>query len=91
MATEYFIDRISNVSVQGPIVSVDLGRLVSEAQDKNSFKLDKRLTITLTGQNFISLVKTLNESLKAIADRKQSDGSNDTDTNRSQSEQKDSH
>ena len=69
MSNEYFIDRISNVSVQGSVISIDLARMVPKEQDKKEFQLEKRLTITLTGQNFIQFVNTLNESVKAIADR----------------------
>ena len=77
MSNEYFIDRISNVSVQGPVVSIDLGRMVSDSTDKKSFKLEDRVTLTLTGQNFVSLVSTLNETVKAIAKRQNHENDGD--------------
>ena len=79
MTTEYFIDRISNVSVQGSVISIDLGRLIPKAEDKKTFTLEDRVTITLTGQNFISLVTTLNESVKAIAERQKNKATTNTD------------
>ena len=72
MKKEYFIDRISNVSVQGPVVSVDLGRMISEGDSKDTFTLDPRLTVTMTGSNFIALVNTLNNTVKAISERQKS-------------------
>lgn len=66
---EYYIDRISNVSVQGQVISIDFGRLVPSTEDKKTFALEDRVTIILTGQNFVSLVSTLNESVKVMADR----------------------
>ena len=85
MTNEYFIDRISNVSVQGSVVSIDLGRLVPKTDDKKSFLLEDRVTVTLTGQNFFGMVKTLNESVKAIADRQKS--SNESTTSISDKEE----
>ena len=78
MTNEYFVDRISNVSVQGTVVSIDLGRLVPKTDDKKSFSLEDRVTVTLTGQNFFGMVKTLNESVKAIADRQKSSDNSST-------------
>ena len=77
MTNEYYVDRISNVSVQGSVISIDLGRLVPKPEDKKSFTLENRLTVTLTGQNFMNFVKTLNESLQAIADRQKTNATND--------------
>jgi len=87
MTNEYFVDRISNVSVQGSVVSIDLGRLVPKTDDKKSFLLEDRVTVTLTGQNFFGMVKTLNESVKAIADRQKSSDDNDS----SNSDKKENH
>lgn len=72
MIPEYFIDRVGNISVQGSVVSIDLARMVpnnSESSEKDSFALEKKLTVTLTGQNFITLVNALNQTVKAISDR----------------------
>ena len=69
MTPEYFIDRIGNISVQGPVVSLDLGRMVVSDEDKKTFNFEKRATITLTGQNFINLVNSLNQTVKTISER----------------------
>ena len=87
MVTEYFVDRVSNVSVQGSVVSIDLGRLVPKSEDKKSFLLENRVTVTLTGQNFLSFVKTLNESVKAIAERQKANADDDTTIATSKNEQ----
>ena len=72
MSTEYFVDKISNINVQGSVISFDLNRIVRTKQgaDTDSFALEKRLTVTMTGNNFISFVKNLNHSVKAISDQK---------------------
>lgn len=81
MSNEYFVDRISNVSVQGSVISIDIARMVPKENNKKEFELENRLTVTLTGQNFINFVNTLNESVKAIADRqKGSDSTSVSDT-----------
>jgi hypothetical protein len=69
MIPEYFIDRIGNISVQGPVVSLDLGRMVPSQADKKTYDFEKRATITLTGQNFLALVNSLNQTVKAISEK----------------------
>ena len=69
MAKEYFIDRIGNISVQGPVVCIDMGRMVASQSGDEATKLENRLTITMTGQNFVNLVNTLNGTVKAISER----------------------
>ena len=69
MAKEYFIDRIGNISVQGPVVCIDMGRMVASQSGDEAAKVENRLTITMTGQNFMNLVKTLNGTVKAISER----------------------
>lgn len=78
MKKEYFIDRVGNISVQGPVISMDLARMVSEAEKKDSFNMEDRLTVTMTGQNFITFVKTLNNTVKAISERQKNNSENDT-------------
>ena len=76
MTQEYFIDRIGNISVQGSVISIDLSRMVpstGEGSEKDAFSLEKKLTVTLTGQNFIALVNSLNQTVKAISERKNKD------------------
>ena len=87
MKKEYFVDRLSNIRIQGPIVSLDLGRLKPDVGKKDEYKVADRLTITLTGQNFIALVTSLNRTVKAMVERQQksTDASNlassDTESN----------
>ena len=69
MIPEYFIDRIGNISVQGPVVSLDLGRMVLSQTDKKPYAFENRATITLTGQNFLALVNSLNQTVKAISEK----------------------
>jgi hypothetical protein len=76
MIPEYFIDKIGNISVQGSVVSLDLCRMVPnsvEGAEKDAFSLEKKLTVTLTGQNFIALVNSLNQTVKAISERQNKD------------------
>ena len=76
MTREYFIDRIGNISVQGSVVSIDLSRMVpstGENSEKDAFSLEKKLTVTLTGQNFVALVNSLNQTVKAISERQNKD------------------
>tara|TARA_Y100001934_G_scaffold256209_1_gene323983 strand:- start:244 stop:537 length:294 start_codon:yes stop_codon:yes gene_type:complete len=75
MPKEYFVDRISNVSVQGSVVCLDLGRMVSNLGEKESFELKRRVTITMTGSNFISFVNSLNQTVKAISERQKNNES----------------
>ena len=75
MVKEYFIDKISNISVQGSVVSVDLARVLLPEGGSETPKEDKRLTITLTGANFISLVNSLNQTVKAISERQKNNKS----------------
>ena len=69
MTREYYVDRITNVSVQGAVVTIDLGRLKPSDQEKDQLEVSKKLTLTLTGTNFINLVNTLNGTVKAINER----------------------
>jgi hypothetical protein len=86
MTNEYYIDRIGNISVQGPVVSIDLGRMMPTPENNNeSVTLDKRLTVTMTGQNFINMVNALNNSVKTMAERaKAAETPNKTETNSDQ-------
>ena len=71
MTKEYYVDRIGNISVQGPVVSIDFGRMINSPENnkKESMALDKRLTVTMTGQNFVNMVNALNNSVKTMAER----------------------
>jgi hypothetical protein len=69
MVKEYFIDKISNINIQGSVISVDLARVLPPEGGSETPKVDKRLTLTLTGANFISLVNSLNQTVKAISER----------------------
>jgi hypothetical protein len=87
MTKEYYVDRIGNISVQGPVVSIDLGRMVSthDSNKNESLTLDKRLTVTMTGQNFVNMVNALNNSVKTMAERaKAAETPNKTETNSDQ-------
>ena len=67
MIPEYFIDKIGNISVQGPVISFDLGRMVVSQSDNKTYDFKKRAAVTLTGQNFLALVNSLNQTVKAIS------------------------
>ena len=69
MANEYYIDRIGNVSVQGPVVTIDLGRIKTTNSKEDSLEFEKKLSITLTGQNLVNLVTSLTNTLKAMSNR----------------------
>ena len=73
MSQEYYIDRIGNVSVQGPVVTIDLGRVSTSGTKKDQLEFEKKLSITLTGQNLVHLVTSLSNTLKAISERKTKD------------------
>jgi flagellar hook-basal body complex protein FliE len=51
---------------------MDLARMISEVGKKDSFNMEERLTVTMTGQNFITFVQTLNNTVKAISERQKS-------------------
>ena len=80
MHNEFFVDKISNINVQGSVISVDLARLVIKPGDEKTQTLDTRVTITLTGANFISLVNSLNQTVKAISERQNNMAIKDQDT-----------
>ena len=67
---EIYFDRISNISVQGPITSIDLARAVSDGK-KKEVQFEKRITITLTTQNLMNFISTLNQT--GLALKKQHD------------------
>jgi hypothetical protein len=73
MSQEYYIDRIGNVSVQGPVVTIDLGRVSTSGTKKEQLEFEKKLSITLTGQNLVHLVTSLTKTLKAISERNTKD------------------
>ena len=62
---EIYFDRISNISVQGPVTSIDLARAVSTGE-KKEVQFKKRITITLTTQNLMNFIQTLNQTGLAI-------------------------
>ena len=72
MIPEYFIDKIGNISVQGPVISFDLGRMVVSQSDNKTYDFKKRAAVTLTGQNFLALVNSLNQTVKAISEKEKS-------------------
>jgi hypothetical protein len=41
MSQEYYIDRIGNVSVQGPVVTIDLGRVSTSGTKKEQLEFEK--------------------------------------------------
>ena len=69
MSKEYFVDQISNLSVQGSVICIDLGRRLPPQKEGELGELEKRLTVTMTGQNFVNFVKALNGTVKAISER----------------------
>lgn len=62
---EIFFDRISNISIQGAITSIDLSRAVSSNETKE-VSFDKKVTITCTTQNLMAFITTLNQTGLAI-------------------------
>jgi hypothetical protein len=69
MLKEYYIDRIGNISVQGSVVSMDMSRMVSSDENENNINYEKKLTVTMTGQNFLNMVNMLNNTVKTISER----------------------
>ena len=41
MTKEYYIDRIGNISVQGPVVTIDLGRVSTTETKKDQLAFKK--------------------------------------------------
>jgi hypothetical protein len=73
LTKEYYIDRIGNISVQGPVVTIDLGRVSTSETKKDQLAFEKKVSITLTGQNLVQLVTSLTNTLKAISERNTKD------------------
>lgn len=65
---EIYIDRISNINIQGPIVSLDFARSKSNTETKE-IEFDPKIKLTLTTQNFMALVTTLNQTAQAISEK----------------------
>jgi hypothetical protein len=63
---EIYIDRISNISIQGPVVSLDFARAVPISGVKE-VDFEAKVKITLTIQNFMTLINTLNQTAQAIS------------------------
>jgi hypothetical protein len=68
---EIFFDKISSISIQGPVTSIDLARALSDNKTKEVV-YEKKITITLTTQNLMGFINTLNQTGLAI--KKQYDG-----------------
>lgn len=73
MTKEYYVDRIGNVSVQGSVISIDLSRIVNSENGSGESSLEKKLTVTLTGQNFMNMVNMLNNTVKTISERQKNE------------------
>ena len=69
MSSEFYIDKVFSVAVEGPVVSVDFGRLMPNPQDNKKRVLDKKVSVTLTVQNFVQMVNMLNQTVKQMSDR----------------------
>ena len=69
MNSDFYVDNISSVTVEGPVVTVDFSRLVVDPSDKDKRVLDKRASITVTLQNFVQMVNMMNQTVKQMSDR----------------------
>jgi hypothetical protein len=76
MHSEYYVDKISSVSVEGPVVSLDFGRLVPDPLDNKKRNSDKKVSVTLTVQNFVQMVNMLNQTVKQMSDRAKNEQEN---------------
>jgi hypothetical protein len=63
---EIYFDRISNISVQGPVTSIDLAR-AKPIKGTKEIEFEPRIKITLTTQNLMNFIKTLNHTAEALA------------------------
>jgi hypothetical protein len=63
---ELYFDRISNISVQGPVTSIDLARAKPIVGTKE-IEFEPKIKITLTTQNLMNFIKTLNQTAEALA------------------------
>ena len=63
---EIYFDRISNISVQGPVTSIDLAR-AKPIKGTKEIEFEPKIKITLTTQNLINFIKTLNHTAEALA------------------------
>lgn len=73
MNSEFYVDKVSSVSVEGPVVSLDFSRLVANPSDKEKRLLDKKVSVTLTLQNFVQMVNMLNQTVKQMSERSKVD------------------
>lgn len=65
---EYLIDQIQNVNVQGPLVTLTLGRAIP-GEDGKEHSLQERVQISMTAPNFMNTVNALNQIAKRMAEQ----------------------
>ena len=80
MTKEFFIDGIGNISVQGPVVTITMTRAQQGSKVEDG-KEEDVLHLTMTGQNLLKITNILNNTIKRLAQRSQSE-SNDTDSDK---------
>lgn len=68
---EYLIDQIQNVNVQGPLVTLTLGRAVP-GEDGKDHSLQERVQISMTAPNFMNTVNALNQIAKRMSEQNKS-------------------
>ena len=68
---EYLVDQIQNVNVQGPLVTVTLGRAIP-GEDGKDHSLQERLQISMTAPNFMNTVNALNQIAKRMSEQNKS-------------------
>ena len=65
---EYLIDQIQNVNIQGPLVTLTLGRAVP-GEDGKDHSLQERVQISMTAPNFMNTVNALNQIAKRMSEQ----------------------
>ena len=65
---EIYIDRVSNISVQGPVTSIEFARAKTVAGQKE-LDFEPKITLTLTTQNLMGLIAALNKTGEAIIEK----------------------
>lgn len=71
MTTEYYVDRVENLRLQGPVITLSFVRVQSAEPDQEA-PTEEVLKMTMTTQNMVNMTNVLTKALQQMSSGSQS-------------------
>ena len=71
MTAEYYVDRVENLRLQGPVITLSFVRVQSAEPDQEA-PTEEVLKMTMTTQNMVNMTNVLTKALQQMSSGSQS-------------------